>query len=154
MIKRKIILASKSPRRSQLLREAGFEFEIKTREIDEVYPPTLAAKDVAAYLAELKAEGVKDFITDDEIILTSDTTVVLGNTIFGKPKDSDDAFNILKQLSGKEHLVITGVCLLSKNKKRVFSGISKVYFDELSDTLTKQAHMPFKNGLDYVKFQK
>ena len=134
MIKRKIILASKSPRRKQLLEEAGFQFEIRTREIEESYPSTISSEKVAEYLAEKKAKGVEDFIENDEIILTSDTTVVLGNTIFGKPKDLDDAYNILKQLSGKEHLVITGVCLLSKNKKRVFSGISKVYFDDLSDT--------------------
>lgn len=134
MINRKIILASKSPRRSQLLREAGFEFEIKTREIEETFPPTLAAKDVAAYLAEKKAEGVKDFITDDEIILTSDTTVVLGNTIFGKPKDNEHAFEILSALSGKPHEVITGVCLLGKEKRKVFSCSSKVFLDELTDS--------------------
>ncbi|HFC00311.1 MAG TPA: septum formation protein Maf [Phaeodactylibacter sp.] len=131
---KKIILASKSPRRKQLLAEAGFEFEVKTREVDESYPPTLPAQEVAEYLAEKKAQGVLDFIQNDEIILTSDTTVVLGNTIFGKPKDHDDAFNILKQLSNKSHQVITGVCLLSKEKKEVFSSISTVYFDELSDT--------------------
>ena len=133
MINRKIILASKSPRRSQLLREAGFKFDIQTRDIEETYPSTLPAEDVAEFLAEKKAEGVKDFITDDEIILTSDTTVVMGNTIFGKPKDARDAFDILKTLSGKSHKVITGVCLLSKNKKRIFKGVSTVYFDKLSD---------------------
>ncbi len=133
MINRKIILASKSPRRSQLLREAGFKFDIQTRDIEETYPSTLPAEDVAEFLAEKKAEGVKDFITDDEIILTSDTTVVMGNTIFGKPKDARDAFDILKTLSGKSHKVITGVCLLSKDKKRIFKGVSTVYFDKLSD---------------------
>lgn len=132
MINRKIILASKSPRRSQLLREAGFQFEIRTKEIEETYPPTLPAEDVAEYLAEKKANAVKDFITDDEIIITSDTTVVMGNTIFGKPKDARDAFDILSTLSGKSHQVITGVCLLSKEKKKVFKGVSKVYFDKLT----------------------
>jgi septum formation protein len=133
MINRKIILASKSPRRSQLLREAGFKFDIQTRDIEETYPSTLPAEDVAEFLAEKKAEGVKDFITDDEIIITSDTTVVMGNTIFGKPKDARDAFDILRTLSGKSHKVITGVCLLSKDKKRIFKGVSTVYFDKLSD---------------------
>lgn len=132
MINRKIILASKSPRRSQLLREAGFQFEIRTKEVEETYPPTLPAEEVAEYLAEKKADAVKDFITDDEIIITSDTTVVMGNTIFGKPKDARDAFDILTTLSGKSHQVITGVCLLSKDKKKVFKGISKVYFDKLT----------------------
>ena len=134
MTNRKIILASKSPRRSQLLKEAGFEFEVKTREINEDYPATLAAKDVAAYLAVKKALGVQDFITDDEIILTSDTVVVLGDEIFGKPTDFKDAKRILRKLSGRTHEVITGVCLLSKNKKRVFEGISKVHFNTLSET--------------------
>ena len=134
MINRKIILASKSPRRSQLLREAGFEFEIRTREIEESYPPTLPAKEVAKFLAEKKALGVQDFITDDEIILTSDTVVILGNEIFGKPKDFADAQNILRKLSGTIHEVITGVCLFSINKKRVFEGVSKVHFEKLSDT--------------------
>jgi len=134
MIKRKIILASKSPRRKQLMEEAGFQFEIKTREVEESYPSSIPSEKVAEYLAEKKAIGVKDFLQDDEIILTSDTTVVLGKSIFGKPKDAEDAFNILKQLSGKTHQVITGVCLLSKNKKRIFSGISKVHFEELTDS--------------------
>lgn len=134
MIQRKIILASKSPRRSQLLQEAGFEFEIKTREVEETYPPTLPSKKVAQFLAEKKADAVKDFITNDEIILTADTTVVLGNIIFGKPKNAEDAFNILKQLSGQSHKVITGVCLMSKEKKIAFSSTSKVYFDDLSDS--------------------
>lgn len=133
MINRKIILASKSPRRSQLLREAGFKFDIQTRDIEETYPPTLPAEEVAEFLAEKKAEGVRDFIKNDEIILTSDTTVVMGNTIFGKPKDARDAFDILRTLSGKSHKVITGVCLLSKDKKRIFKGVSTVYFDKLSD---------------------
>lgn len=133
MIDRKIILASKSPRRSQLLREAGFQFDIQTKDIEETYPSTLPAEKVAEFLAEKKAEEVKDFITSDEIILTADTTVVMGNTIFGKPKDAHDAFDILKTLSGKSHQVITGVCLLSKNKKRVFKGVSTVVFDKLSD---------------------
>jgi len=134
MITRKIILASKSPRRKQLLEEAGFQFEVKTREVDESYPASIPTEKVAEYLAEKKAKGIQDLITDDEIILTSDTIVVLGNTIFGKPKDAEDAFNILKQLSGKTHQVITGVCLLSKNKKKIFSSSSKVHFDILSDS--------------------
>lgn len=130
---RKIILASKSPRRSQLLREAGFEFEIQTREIDESFPEDMPAQNVARYLAEKKAKGVKDFLEGDTIIITSDTTVVLGNTIFGKPKDEEDAFDILSQLSGKVHDVITGVCLLSIEKMHSFSSTSKVYFDEFTE---------------------
>lgn len=148
MINRKIILASKSPRRSQLLRQSGFNFDIQTRDIEETYPSTLPAEEVAEYLAEKKAEGVRDFIKSDEIILTSDTTVVMGNTIFGKPKDARDAFDILRTLSGKSHKVITGVCLLSKDKKRIFKGVSTVLFDKLSD---KEIHYYIDN---YKPFDK
>lgn len=130
----RIILASKSPRRSQLLEQAGIKFTIKTRDIEEIYPSTLAAPDVAPYLAELKAEGVKDFLeTPDDIILTADSVVILGNTIFGKPKNYEDAVRILRQLSGQKHQVITGVCLLTLQKKKIFSGVSNVYMDALTE---------------------
>ncbi|MEM6965274.1 MAG: Maf family protein [Bacteroidota bacterium] len=130
---RKIILASKSPRRSQILREAGFEFEIKTQATDESFPEDLPVREVAQYLAEKKARGVEEFLEKDTVIITSDTTVILGNTIFGKPKDEADAFGILRQLSGKAHEVITGVCLLSQHKVHAFSATSTVYFDEFTD---------------------
>ena len=130
---RRLILASKSPRRSQLLAEAGFDFEIKTKEIEESYPADMLAIEVASFLAKKKAAAFADDMKDGEIVLTSDTIVVLGNTIFGKPKDYDDAFQILRQLSGTTHLVITGVCLLSTEKEKVFQGVAKVYFKDLSD---------------------
>ncbi len=130
---KRLILASKSPRRSQLLSEAGFDFEIKTKEVEENYPSDMLAIDVASFLAKKKAAAFKNDLKDGEIILTADTIVVLGNTIFGKPKDYDDAFRILKQLSGQSHLVITGVCLLSTDQEKVFQGIAKVLFKNLSD---------------------
>lgn len=129
---KKIILASKSPRRSQLLSEAGFDFEIKTKEVEEDYPADLAVEAVAPYLARKKALASRDIIQDDEILLAADSVVILGDTIFGKPTDRDDAIRILEALSGNMHQVITGVCLLSKEKEQTFSGISKVYIDELS----------------------
>lgn len=132
-LNKKLILASKSPRRSQLLREAGFTFEIRTREVEEIYPPDLPKRDVAAYLAELKAIAVKDLLEDDEIILTADTIVLQNDTIFGKPKDRPDAVNILKKLSGTMHEVITGVCLLSKTKTSTFSVVSKVFFESMTE---------------------
>ena len=133
MINRPIILASKSPRRKQLLEAAGFQFTVKTKSINEIYPADMPVDDVAPYLAQLKAQAAKHFIQSNEILIASDSIVVLGNTIFGKPKDYEDAFQILKQLSGKTHRVITGVCLLSKEKEVVFSDVATVYFNELSD---------------------
>lgn len=129
-----IILASKSPRRSQLLEMAGIPFTIRTREVEEVYPPELPAAEVAAYLAELKADAVKDFLeAENDVILTADSVVLLDNVIFGKPKDDEDAVRTLRLLSGRVHEVITGVCLLSKNSRKVFSSTSKVHMEALTE---------------------
>ena len=133
-MQRKLILASKSPRRSFLLKQAGFEFEINAVDIDEeAYPKDLPVEDVAAYLAQQKAQAAKHFITDNEIIIASDSVVILDNQIFGKPADYPDAVRILRALSGRMHRVITGVCLLSYDKEVVFSDVAKVYFDVLND---------------------
>lgn len=133
ILKKKIILASKSPRRSQLLKSAGFNFEIKTKEVEETYPEDLPLEKVAEYLAEKKANASIEFLQDDQILLAADSIVLLDNEIFGKPKDYDDAFRIIRKLSGNEHQVITGVCLLSKTKKVIFSGISNVKMEELTN---------------------
>ena len=132
-LQHKIILASKSPRRSDLLREAGFNFEVKSKSVNEDYPADLPVEEVAAFIAQKKAHASIELIQKDEILLTADSIVVLGNTIFGKPKDKEDAFNILRQLSGKSHRVITGVCLKSIDKEQLFSGISTVFFDDLTN---------------------
>ncbi|MFK7935620.1 MAG: Maf family nucleotide pyrophosphatase [Saprospiraceae bacterium] len=146
---RRLILASKSPRRSQLLSEAGFEFEIRTKDVEEIYPPDLPTTEVAQYLAELKADACADFLEqEDDILLAADSIVVLGDIIFGKPKDYDDAVHILEQLSGQMHEVITGVCICSKNKKIVFSGRAKVYFDVLT---TEEIDFYVKNHQPYDK---
>jgi len=128
----KIILASKSPRRKLLLQEAGFTIEIRTKEVEENYPDTLSAIDVAPFLAEKKASACTDFLEENTILLAADSVVILENEIFGKPKDRADAIRILKRLSGNVHQVITGVCLLTKTEKRVFSGVSEVHFQPLT----------------------
>lgn len=133
ILNKKIILASKSPRRSQLLQQAGFRFEIKTQEVEETYPDSLKTEEVAGFLARKKARAARSFIQKDEIILAADSVVILNDTIYGKPKDYDDAVHILKQLSGNIHHVITGVCLLSITQERVFSDTSKVYFEPLTE---------------------
>ncbi len=129
----KIILASKSPRRSQLLQEAGFNFIVKTKETEETYPADLDVDEVAEYIAKKKAYAAKEFIEDGTVLLAADSIVIIENKIYGKPKDAEDAYRILSELSGKMHKVITGVCLLSSTKERLFSSISKVYFDPLSE---------------------
>lgn len=133
MINRPIILASQSPRRHQLLKDAGFEFEVRTRSIDEVFPEEMNQADVAEYLAVLKAKAVKDWVVDNEIVITADSIVVLDDVIYGKPKDKAEAFHMIKKLSSKVHQVITGVCILSKEGVTRFSDVTDVYFDEVSD---------------------
>ncbi len=133
IFEKKIILASKSPRRSQILREAGLNFEIKVRDVEETYPKDLPSRKVAAFLAEKKALASKEFIEKDEILLAADCIVILDDVIYGKPKNYEEAVNILNKLSGKVHEVITGVCLLSRNKKSVFSASSRVHLEPLSN---------------------
>lgn len=134
ILNKKIILASKSPRRKQLLEQAGFNIEIKTKEVEENYPPDMPAHEVAPFLAEKKAMACSDFLIDKkDILLAADSIVILNNKIYGKPKDRADAIQILKELSGSVHQVITGVCLLSQHKKRIFSSISDVHMQPLSD---------------------
>lgn len=129
----KIILASKSPRRSQLLEQAGFNFVIKTKEVEEDFPDTMPVSEVAAFLADKKAEACRDFLTDEnEILLTADSTVVLGDAIYNKPENFEHACQMLEALSGQKHTVYTGVCLLSLSRKKVFTGVSHVHFDPLS----------------------
>lgn len=130
----KIILASQSPRRSQLLRESGFtNIIVKPTDVDESIPPQYQVEKVAAFLAEKKAEFARQWLDNESLIVAADTTVVLDGTIYNKPEDKADAQRILRNLSGRMHRVITGVCMVSKKRKVVFSDTAKVYFDELSD---------------------
>lgn len=129
-----LILASASPRRSHLLEQAGFTFEVRPQHIDEVYPPDMPVEEVAPYLAQLKAEAAGKLLQDDHsIVLTADSVVILDGVIYEKPRNADDARRMLRALSGQEHTVITGVCLRSRKKERVFSGITHVQFEPLHD---------------------
>lgn len=132
MNKLKIILASKSPRRKELLGHIVDDFTIKTKDIEEIYPYDMAVVEVPKYLAQLKANAFMDAIKEYELIITSDTIVTMAGKIYGKPKDRADAIDILQELSGKMHEVITGVCLKSKNHETVFSETTKVYFKTIS----------------------
>ena len=129
---RKIILASQSPRRKQLLEWAEVSFDVVIKETDESYPQHLASADVAIYIAKNKAAAIKQLYGDDVPILSADTIVVLNNEIIGKPVNREDAIHILSKLSAKKHNVITGVCVLFNNKEIAFSDITEVEFHELT----------------------
>lgn len=131
-MKYKIILASKSPRRQELLKNIVPDFEIKTKNIEEVYPADLPSTEVPEYLSKLKTAPFLTTLKDNELLITSDTVVLLDNKIYGKPKDRQDAIEILKQLSGKVHQVITGVCLSTTASQKIFSSITNVHFKHLS----------------------
>lgn len=128
-----LILASASPRRQQILKEAGYEFIVSPAHPDESFPPQHPPADVARYLAEKKAHAFKGKITDQQLVITSDTTVVLGNTILNKPANEEEAYQMLRSLSGCQHQVITGVCLYTNQKEFSFSDTTEVWFKELSD---------------------
>ena len=128
---RPLILASKSPRRQQLLSDLGLVFEVRTKDVKESYPEELNYKEVPGFLAAKKAKALLNEI-QDEIVIASDTIVVCDGQILGKPKDGSDASVMLHKLSGKEHQVITGICLLSKEKEMVFSDTTSVLFKILS----------------------
>ena len=131
--KYKIILASNSPRRQQLLYEMGIHFEVRVKPVNEVFPENLSNEEVAIFLCELKANAfVEDEFKDDELLITADTIVCLGDEILNKPNDRGHAIEMLTKLSGKMHEVITGVCLRSKEKMKSFSVSTNVYFRELS----------------------
>ena len=131
---KKIILASNSPRRHQLLSEAGYEFMVKTMpDVEESYPEALAVNTVPEYLAIKKAEASRSFLKECDLIVTADTVVIQDDKIYGKPKDRADAISILKNLAARKHSVITGVCLLTKAEKKSFSSIANVYFAPITD---------------------
>lgn len=128
-----ILLASKSPRRKQLLAELGFKFEVVTQNVEENFPDSLPKAEVPAFLAQKKAVAVRPHLEAGKIILASDTIVLMNDTIYHKPKNYEDATRILRELSGNVHQVITGVCLLSLEKEVVFSDIANVHFSPLSE---------------------
>jgi len=128
---KKIILGSRSPRRKQLLEWAEVPFEIVVKETDETYPPGLTVEEVAIYIAKQKAVGVAESFPDS-IVLTADTIVVLNDRIIGKPKNREEAISILSALSGNQHTVITGVCIMQKQKEICFADATDVIFYQLS----------------------
>jgi len=127
-----IILASKSPRRQELLKLMDIPFRIVLKEVDESYPENLKPEEIAVYIAEKKARAFDETI-GDEVVLTADTIVCIDNLILGKPETPEHAVEMLQLLSGRMHRVITGVCLLYKHQYHSFYDVSEVYFGKLSD---------------------
>jgi septum formation protein len=113
---KKIILASNSPRRQELLRGLEVDFEIRLSPVDEIVPHDLKAEYVAAYLSKLKSDAFGNQLGDNEILITSDTVVIENNHVLGKPKTEQEAFDMLKSLSGTTHKVMTAVTLRGKSK--------------------------------------
>jgi septum formation protein len=128
-----IILASRSPRRQQLLRELGLKFDVIVKEYEETYPEGMEGEDIARYIAREKAALFKEELSENEIVITADTIVWCNNKVLGKPIDREDAAGILKEISGNTHEVITGVSFLSKHKGLTFSESTKVTFETLSE---------------------
>ena len=134
-----VILASNSPRRKELLEGLGVSFIVKTlKDIDESYPDTLDGEEIPIHIANKKADAYEKTISDKELIITADTIVLVRDNqgrgrVLGKPHDEQQAIDMLRELSGRTHEVITGVCLLTKKQRKVFAVTSNVSFDNLSD---------------------
>lgn len=127
-----IILASKSPRRQELLKLMGIDFRIVLKEVDESYPEGLEPAEIALYISEKKAKAF-DELVNDEIVITADTIVVIDGKILGKPEDEQDALEILSALSGNMHEVITAVSLLKDGQIHSFYEVSEVFFKPITE---------------------
>jgi septum formation protein len=154
ILQRPILLASQSPRRKELLEKAGFtQLEVQPVAVEETFPEDMPAAEVAEFLAIKKAEAAFHLLRKGQILLTADSVVILGDVIFGKPENEEDAGRILRQLSGNLHQVITGVCLRTLQQTRHFSGVSNVYFEELTEQEIQfyiQEYQPFDKAGAYA----
>jgi len=133
ILEREMILASASPRRKQLMQQAGFQFEVIIADIDESFPPEMAVHQIPQYIAEMKAKAVAEKVNTEKIIIAADTIVACKDKVLGKPTDLEDAKNMLQFLSGEQHTVITGVCLKQQDKQKLFQHSTEVYFENLSE---------------------
>ena len=130
----KVLLASNSPRRRELLADLGIEFEVRVMQgIDESYPPELPTAEIAVHISQKKAAAYIEQLADDELVITADTIVVLDNEVMGKPADEDEARQMLRHLSGRRHEVITGVTVATTSRSSTFDVVSTVEFAPLSN---------------------
>ena len=129
-----IVLASNSPRRRELLAGLGIEFEVRVLpDIDESYPADLPVMQIAEYIAHKKASAYLLTMKDNDLVITADTVVIIGNEVLGKPKDEEDAKRMLRLISGKTHQVVTGVCLTTTKQQHHFSVSTDVTFKDLPE---------------------
>ncbi len=129
----RVILASGSPRRQQFFKDLGLDSKIILKPVKEEYPERLKHFEISDYLAQLKSLPFKEVLLDNDILITSDTIVWHENKALGKPINAEDAFNMIRSLSGKTHEVITSVCFKTKQTEKTVNSITKVTFKELSD---------------------
>jgi len=128
-----VILASGSPRRQNFFKELDFDFEIKVKEVEEIYPGHLKAAQITDFLADLKTKPFEGELKDNDLLITSDTIVWLEDKALGKPKNFEDAFKMLKSLSGKTHTVITSVSIKNIHFQKIFNDTTEVTFKNLSE---------------------
>lgn len=132
--KYKVILASNSPRRKELLAGLGVDYEVRTLpDVDESYPDTLKGADIPLFIAKEKADAYLDMMKPGELMITADTIVWLDGKVLGKPKDREDAMRMLRAMSGRTHEVFTGVCITTTEWQRSFTAQTEVRFAELSE---------------------
>ena len=127
-----IILASSSPRRQQFFRELDLDFVIQIKEVEEIYPKELEGTEITDFLADLKSKPFTN-LSKNDLLITSDTIVWLHDKALGKPKNEDEAFTMLKELSGKKHEVITSISIKSVAFQKIINDITTVYFKEITD---------------------
>ena len=129
----KLILASASPRRQQLMKDAGFTFEVRLKNVEEKYPQELHWENVPEYLSKVKASAFREELKADEVLITADTVVCIHDRILGKPADRKEAISMLRELSGNRHLVVTGVSVTTRTEQLSFSSRTDVFFKHLSN---------------------
>ena len=129
----KLILASASPRRQQLMKDAGFTFEVRLKNVEEKYPQELHWENVPEYLSKVKASAFREELKADEVLITADTVVCIHDRILGKPADRKEAISMLQELSGNRHLVVTGVSVTTRMEQLSFSSRTDVFFKHLSN---------------------
>ncbi len=163
--KNPILLGSQSPRRSFLLKEAGYQFRKESIDVDESFPETLQPSEIAAFISTKKAKAYLAILKNNEVGLVADTIVHLKGHILGKPKNMEEAKRMLASMSGEQHDVFTGVTLFDAHKQHTFTGHSKVYFEELTNeeiTYYIEHYKPFdkagaygiQDWIGYVKINK
>lgn len=130
---KKIILASKSPRRQQLLQGLELDFEIRTKDVDESFPDELKAQEIPLYLSKIKADAFLPELGENEVIITADTVVWINNHVMNKPESREEAIAMISELSGHEHSVYTGVSITSKDKQVSFYDHTLVTFSEMTE---------------------